>query len=125
MYVHPQTSPSTTPFHGLLHSKWAGGDEGLSQLSVWRQSIAPGGATPPHRHDCDEIVMCSAGKGDLHIDGVVHQFSADSTVTLPRNVMHQIFSVGDEAMEIVEVLAASPVEVFLSDGNKIDLPRRT
>jgi len=125
MYVHSQTSPSATPIPGLLHSTWAGKDEGLSQLSVWRQTIAPGGATPPHRHDCDEVVMCSAGEGELHIDGVVHQFSAGSTVTLSRNVMHQIFSVGSEAMEIVGVLAASPVEVFLPDGNKLDLPWRT
>jgi len=125
MYIHAQTSPIDTPIPGLAHSTWAGHAEGLSQLSMWRQSIAPGGATPPHRHDCDEIVLCSAGAGELHIAGEVHRFQAGSTVTLPRNVMHQIFSTGDETMEIVGVLAATPVEVFLPDGQKLDLPWRT
>lgn len=125
MYVHEQTNPAVTPMPGLSHSTWAGQDEGMSQLSVWRQSIEPGAATPPHRHDCDEIIICSGGKGEVHIAGAVHAFEAGSNLTLPRNVLHQIFSVGDRALEIVGILAASPVDVFLPDGQKIDLPWRT
>ena len=30
-----------------------------------------GAATPPHRHDCDEVVLCQAGHGELHLDGEV------------------------------------------------------
>lgn len=54
-----------------------------------------------------------------------HAFEARSNPTLPRNVLHQIFSVGDRALEIVGILAASPVDVFLPDGQKLDLPWRT
>lgn len=124
-YIHAQTTPAATPIPGLAHSTWAGEAEGLSQLSLWRQTIAPGAATPPHRHDCDEIVLCSAGAGELHIAGEVHRFGAGATVTVPRNAMHQIFNVGEVPMEIVAVLAATPVEVFLPEGQKLDLPWRT
>ena len=36
---------------GLQHRTLAGHDHGLDQLSVWRQTLAPGAATPPHRQE--------------------------------------------------------------------------
>jgi quercetin dioxygenase-like cupin family protein len=42
---------------GIEHVTLAGSDNGLNNLSVWKQSVAPGGATPPHRHDCEEVVL--------------------------------------------------------------------
>lgn len=125
MYVNEQSAPTPTPIPGLSHATWAGQDEGLHQLSLWRQTIAPGAATPPHRHDCEEIVMCSCGLGELHIAGQVHRFGPGATVTVPRNEIHQIFNVGSDPMAIIAVLAVSPVEVFLPDGQRIDLPWRT
>jgi mannose-6-phosphate isomerase-like protein (cupin superfamily) len=94
-------------------------------MSLWRQTIAPGAATPTHRHDCEEIVMCSSGCGELHINGEIHSFSADQTVAVPRNVIHQIFNVGPQPLEIVAVIAAPPVDIYLPDGQKLDLPWRT
>ena len=32
---------------GMRHQTLAGSAEGLKQLSVWRQTMAPGTATPP------------------------------------------------------------------------------
>lgn len=125
MYVLPQTPPERGPIAGLHHATWAGRDDGLTQLSVWRQSIAPGGATPPHRHDCEEIVLCSGGRGELHVGGLVQAFGAGDTVALPRNVLHQIFSVGTAPLEIVAVLAATPVEVRLPDDSVLPLPWRS
>jgi mannose-6-phosphate isomerase-like protein (cupin superfamily) len=125
MYVIDQQRPAEMPIPGLQHATWAGTEQGLTQMSLWRQTIAPGGATPPHRHDCEELVMCQSGRGELHIDGQVHAFGPDQTVALPRNVMHQIFNVGSEPMEIVAVLAATPVQVYLPDDSRLDLPWRT
>ena len=125
MYVFPQTLPSATPIPGLAHSTWAGEGEGLKQISLWRQSVAPGASTPPHRHDCDEVVLCSAGQGELHLDGQVHHFGAGDTVTVPRNAVHQLFSVGSEPMELIGVFGVAPVEVFLPDGQRLDLPWRS
>ena len=125
MYVIEQDRPAPAAIPGIAHSTWAGRDDGLQQLSVWRQTLAPGAATPPHSHDCDEVVLCQSGWGELHIDGEVHRFGPDSTVVLPRGRQHQLFSVGPTPLEIVGLFGATPVGTFLPDGQAIDLPWRT
>ena len=125
MNVIPQTPPAATPIPGVSHATWAGQDNGLQQLSVWRQSVAASAATPPHRHDIDEVVLCLSGRGELHIDGQVHTFRGGETLVLPRESMHQIFNVGDRPLEIVGVFGGSPVQTYLPDGSALPLPWRT
>ena len=125
MTVKVQTRPEPTPIPGLAHSTWAGQDDGLSQLSAWRQTLAPGAATPPHAHDCDEIVLCLAGCGEVHVDGKIHRFGPDNTVVLRRGPVHQIFNVGDEPMEILGIFGATPVGTLLPDGTALPLPWRS
>jgi quercetin dioxygenase-like cupin family protein len=107
---------------GLQHRTLAGHEHGLDQLSVWRQTLAPGAATPPHRHDTEEVVLCHAGRGEVHMNGKVHRFGPHSSVLLPRNVPHQIFNVGSEPMEITGVFAAAPVVVFDANDRMMPLP---
>jgi mannose-6-phosphate isomerase-like protein (cupin superfamily) len=125
MNVIPQTPPAATPIPGVSHATWAGQDNGLQQLSVWRQSVAASAATPPHRHDIDEVVLCLSGRGELHIDRRVHPFRGGETLVLPRESMHQIFNVGDQPLEIVGVFGGSPVQTYLPDGSALPLPWRT
>jgi mannose-6-phosphate isomerase-like protein (cupin superfamily) len=122
MYVHDQHRPAPTPLPGIEHATWAGSPIGLEHLSLWRQSVAPGAATPPHSHDCEELVLCSAGRGELHIDGEVHPFGADQTLAIPRGKLHQIFNTGPMPLETIGIFAATPVNVFLPDGSKLPLP---
>jgi quercetin dioxygenase-like cupin family protein len=125
MTVLLQSRPEPTPIPGVAHATWAGHDDGLRQLSVWRQTLAPGAATPPHRHDCDEVVMCQAGTGDVDIDGTVHRFSAEHTIVLPAGATHRIVNTGAMPMEIVGVFGATPVGTVLPDGSALPLPWRT
>jgi len=125
MYVIEQDRPAAAPIPGVAHATWAGHDDGLRQLSVWRQSLAPGAATPPHRHDCDEVVLCQSGAGEVHIEGGVHHFGAGNTVVLPKGVAHQIFNVGSLPLEIIGIFGATPVGTTLPDGGEIALPWRT
>lgn len=125
MHIYEQTRPAATPIPGVAHSTWAGHDEGLTQLSLWRQSVAPGGATPPHFHECDEVVLCQSGWGEVHIAGQAHRFGPDSTLVLPRGVVHQIFNTGEVPMEILGTFGASPVHTFLPGGEPLELPWRT
>ncbi|GAA5175757.1 hypothetical protein GCM10025771_08790 [Niveibacterium umoris] len=125
MNVIEQSRPTSTPIPGVAHATWVGHDEGVSQLSMWRQTLQPGAATPPHRHDCDEVVLCLSGWGELVVDGQTQRFGADSTVVLPRGRDHQIFNPGPQPLEILGVFGASPVATFLPDGSAIDLPWRS
>ena len=125
MHVIDQPTPTPVPIPGLAHATWAGRDDGLQQLSLWRQTLAAGAATPPHSHDCDEVVLCLAGQGEVHSDGQVRRFGADSTLVLPRGRVHQLFNAGPMPLEIVGIFAATPVTTRLPDGAPIDLPWRS
>lgn len=125
MHVIEQARPEASPIPGVAHATWAGQADGLQQLSVWRQSLAPGAATPPHSHGCDEVVLCLAGQGEVHSEGEVRRFGADSTVVLPGGRVHQLFNVGTQPLEIVGLFAATPVQTRLPDGSELPLPWRS
>jgi len=122
MYVMQNQAPGETGFPGIEHATLAGSANGLRHLSIWQQSVAPGAATPPHRHACEEVVLCTAGEGELHIDGRIERFGADTTVVIPANVDHQILSVGERPLAFVAVLGMTPVQVQFPDGAPIALP---
>lgn len=122
MNIIPQHKPAPTALEGIRHATWASAAEGLRQLSVWRQSMAPGAGTPPHRHDCDEVVLCVGGRGEALIDGVAHPFGTGSTLVLPRGLDHQLVNTGNEPLETIGILAATPVVTRLPDGRPIELP---
>ena len=107
---------------GITHRTLAGREHGATQLSIWRQTLAPGAATPPHSHDTEEVVLCHAGRGEVHLAGRVHRFGAATSVLLPRDVPHQIFNVGDEPMEITGVFPSAPVAVFDLEQRPMPLP---
>lgn len=124
MYVIEQDRP-TAAIPGVAHATWAGRDDGLRQLSVWRQSLDPGAATPPHRHDCDEVVLCQSGAGEARVEGRAYWFGAGNTLVLPKGLLHQILNIGAQPLEIIGVFGATPVGTTLPDGSDIALPWRT
>jgi len=107
---------------GIDHMTLAAGHLGLQRLSVWKQRIDPHQATPPHRHDCEEVVVVLGGRGELHIDGRVESFGPDSSLVLKPNVPHQIVNVGDEPLDLVAVLSMTPVTVEFPAGSPLPLP---
>lgn len=125
MYLHPTPAPTETPLPGIAHATWAGEAEGLRQLSLWNQQMAPGCATPPHRHDCDELVLCQAGRGTLLVDGERLPFVAGQLMTLPAGSWHQIVNDGSEPLVTLAVLAATPVATYLPGDEPLALPWRT
>ncbi len=125
MYVLEQSPPLTSALPGIAHATWAGRADGFEQLSVWRQCMAPGTATPPHSHDCDEVVFCLAGEGELHVAGQALRFDASQLLVLPRGQAHQIFNTGSVPLETLAVFAQTPVPTAGPDGAELPLPWRT
>jgi len=122
MYVIDNAAVATTGLPGITHRTLASHADGLRSLSVWLQTIEPGAATPPHRHDCDEVVVILAGRGELHVDGRVQGFGPEQTIVLPAGVDHQIVNSGDEPLSTLAAFAATPVGVVLPDGTPFPLP---
>lgn len=125
MIVIEQATPAAAALAGIEHATWAGQAEGLTQLSLWRQTLAPGAATPPHRHGCDEVVLCLGGEGEVHGGGRVQRFAADMTIVLPRGQVHQLFNVGSVPLQTLGIFAATPVPTELPDGQPLELPWRS
>ena len=125
MYIHDLQTPAATPIPGVAHATLAGSAEGLKTLSVWRQSMAPGGCTPPHTHEVEELVMCESGRGEIHIAGEVHAFRAGQSIVLPAGVPHQIFNTGEEPLVSTAVFPQTPVAVRLPDGQALELAWRS
>jgi quercetin dioxygenase-like cupin family protein len=125
MHVISNRQPVSSAIPGIAHVTLAGQQEGLSKLSVWQQSVAPGSATPPHRHDCEEVVLCSGGTGELRLGEKVERFARNMTVIIPANAEHQIINVGNEPLQFVAVFSASPVRACFPDGTAIELPWRS
>lgn len=122
MNVHANSALIPDVLPGLAHRTLAGPEHGLSQLEVWSQEIAAHGATPPHRHDCEEVIMIASGAGVLRIEGGEQHFRAGDTVVIPRNVDHQVLNTGDTPLRLVAALAMAPVLAVFPDGKAIDLP---
>lgn len=122
MTIHANADITRQSLGGMVHQTLANADHGLERLSVWRQTIAPGAATPPHRHACEEVVVIESGSGELIMHGRVRAFGPDSTLVIAPDVDHQIVNTGSEPMRLVAVFSATPVRVQSPDGTPIDLP---
>jgi len=109
----------------IAHSTLAGHASGLNHLSVWRQRLAPGAATPLHRHECEEVVLITSGSGTVTVGEETEHFEADSTLVFPAGTVHQIVNTGTEPLEILAVFAETPVRVWLPDGTALELPWRS
>ena len=122
MPIHSDTALTPDVLPGLAHRTLAGAEHGLERLAVWSQRIAPAGATPPHSHDCEEVILVQGGGGTLVFDGEEQSFSAGDTIIVPPSAVHQILNTGDEDLVLLAVLSTSRVAAELPDGTPIDLP---
>jgi mannose-6-phosphate isomerase-like protein (cupin superfamily) len=91
-------------------------------MEVWHQTMAPGAATPVHRHVCEEVIVILAGSGRLDLEGASHDFRADSTLIVPPDAVHQIVNTGREDLVLVAALGAAPVRVRTGEGEPLPLP---
>ena len=122
MTIHSNSTLIDNMLPGLAHRTLAGPEHGLRALEVWSQSIEPGGATPPHRHDCEEVVVVLDGEGTLLMRGEEMTFGRGDTVILPVNELHQIVNTGSRPLRLLAAFGMAPVRVELPDGTPLALP---
>jgi len=107
---------------GLQHQTLAGPEHGMKTIEMWMQTIAPGAGTPVHRHDCEEAILILRGSGRFTVEGVDTDFGPNSTLQIPRNVIHQIVNTGTEEMFLIAALGQAPVKVCTADNQHMPLP---
>ena len=117
---HDQIEEHRLP--GISHRTVAGTLQGLRSLEVWAQTVAPGAATPVHRHDCEEAIVILEGHGVLELGGREEAFGPGQTLVIPRDAVHQVRCVGEQPLRLVAALAAAPVRVRTATNERIRLP---
>jgi mannose-6-phosphate isomerase-like protein (cupin superfamily) len=122
MQVIDNTRRERAKLPGIEHLTLAGGAQSLKRLSVWRQTMAQGSATPVHQHDCEEVVLVLEGSGEVRWDGGSLAFGPDSTLVIPPRVAHEIVNTGAVPLVTVAAFSATPVGTFLPDGAPLELP---
>lgn len=96
---------------------------GAQQYEVWHSTLAPGGCTPIHTHETEEIFIYLAGKGKVVMGEDETYFEAPCTVICPANVEHQFFNVGDEPSDHIVILGIDSTIVNV-DKEVMHLPWR-
>lgn len=112
----------TLELPGLRHQTIAGHRQGVESMEVWLQTIAPGAATPVHRHACEEVVLILSGSGTCTVEGETTAFGPSSTLILKPDVVHQIVNTSADEMRLVGILSMAPVRVKTADGEPLPLP---
>ncbi len=107
---------------GIKHQVVAGQEQGVKTMEVWLQTIEPGGRTPLHCHDCEEVIVAVRGSGRVTIAGETIDFGHNSTLIFPPNVVHEIINTGNEDLFLVEALGMAPVRLKSADGTPVHRP---
>jgi mannose-6-phosphate isomerase-like protein (cupin superfamily) len=105
-----------------LHQTLAGQNDGLKGMEVWMQTIEPGGETPVHYHDCEEVIVIWQGSGRASIKGKNTEFGPNYTLIIAPEVVHQIVNTGNEEMFLIAAFSSTPAKVFTPDGEEMSLP---
>ena len=128
-YGIPGLSHATA--HGMLLHR-------AEQLELWVQTLAPGAATPIHRHAAEEAILITGGRGTLRARGEdrhaavhalacspprhdvargnrserrparVQAFAVNDTLSIPADVVHEITNDGPGPLSLVSAIASPP-----------------
>lgn len=107
---------------GIRHQTVAGHAQGVTTVEVWLQTMAPGAATPVHRHACEEVIVVLSGSGTCTIEGRTFEFGPDSTLIVEPDAVHQLVNTSAVEMKLVATLGMAPVRVKTADGQPLGVP---
>ncbi len=96
---------------------------GVKSSEVWRTSVAPGSATPPHTHASEEIFIFLRGQGRATVGSETIEFEAPATVIAPAGVMHRFENTGTEPTDAIVVVGAGS-KITNQEGQVMNLPWR-
>jgi mannose-6-phosphate isomerase-like protein (cupin superfamily) len=112
----------TLELPGLKHQTVAGHQQGVRTMEVWLQTMAPGAATPVHRHACEEVIVVLTGSGTCTVGDRTYAFGPNSTLVVEPDVVHQIVNTSGVEMKLVAALGMAPVRVRDADGAALPVP---
>lgn len=122
MTVLSQADIETFQLPGIAHQTLANLTRGTYTMEIWRQTLAAGAVTPWHRHACEEVVVVLSGRGECRTSNHTETLTANATLIVESDSVHQLANTGDEPMELLAVLGMTPVTVLDAAGHLLELP---
>jgi len=107
--------------HGATAVGYASPSRGATDLSLWRLSIAPREASPPHSLSREEVFLALSGSAVAVIDGTEHPFAEGDCLVVPTGVPFVLIA-GDAGLDAVCAMAAGGQATLLPDGPTISPP---
>ncbi len=74
---------------------------GSTEVSAWRLSMAPGGASPEHTLTHEEVFVALSGRAVATLDGVTHEVAEGDALVVAPDVAFTLATAGDEPFEAV------------------------
>ena len=65
------------------------------------------GHVPPHYHDCEEVLLCTAGEGIVFIGEEPHPFAVGATMVIPPGVAHCIYNTGIGRLRLMAFISSA------------------
>jgi quercetin dioxygenase-like cupin family protein len=83
--------------------------------------VPPGGGSPPHRHDFEEMFTILEGEIELNFRGEAKQAGAGSTVNIPANAPHSFKNKSNRPARLLCMCTPSgQEEFFMAIGDPVD-----
>lgn len=105
MRVITETEERTIRTKTAVMSGLAAPSQGGSELSTWRVLMSPGGESPVHAIDREQVWMPLSGTFEFTVDGEAVSVGAGEAVAIPGGVTRQ-FRAGANAAEAIVCMAA-------------------
>jgi quercetin dioxygenase-like cupin family protein len=90
-------------------------DDGAKASSTSLLEVEPGCALPRHTDSAEEVVVVVAGTAEVEVQGETGRLPAGGVALVPKDVPHQVRSVGDAPLRFVAVYAGTDVVTTYED----------
>jgi quercetin dioxygenase-like cupin family protein len=121
MTIIKSSDAQTFEVQGNHMTKLIAPSTGATEVMAWRAKLSPGAASPPHRHDVEEVVVVLSGSCIAKLDGAEHTLSAGDACVIPPNTLHQVINTSDEPWECITAMKVE-ARFIRPDGSETPSP---
>ena len=90
-------------------------EDGAKASSTSLLEVEPGCALPRHTDSAEEVAVVVSGAAEVEVAGERERVGAGGVALIPKDVPHQVSSVGDEPLRFVAVYAGIDVVTRYED----------
>jgi quercetin dioxygenase-like cupin family protein len=98
-----EISAQTPVEQGSLVPNWLEGPFNTDRLDVAIVTLSPGGVTPPHVHLGGQVIVVTAGRGFIEVEGQRTEVGEADVIICPPGELHTHGALGDRSFSHLTV----------------------